>query len=337
MMTNRGQKLWLVLAAAVSAYLLYYLSTVFEWQRFYGLARGFPISAFSVALGIYLSISVFRTLRYRALLEIGALPFLDLLPIVLLHNFMVRIMPFWIGEAAYVVLTRRHLSVPLEDGVGTLLGARLLETLLVVSVGSLALVLMQPIGGINKAVAGGILAVVTLICLGLIFFSGALLRWIASGLDRGGDPIEGRPPSLAHRLADKLKRIAERLDRLRRPRLFLLCLGFSLFTYSSSVLFNLWLLRMIRVPGGVVVLLGVINLAMLSSFIPFSISGLGVVEGSWTLGLVAFARMPTPRAVTLSFFLHACQILCALITGGMGYAWLRLRSGRGGPVQRGEA
>jgi hypothetical protein len=74
------------------------------------------------------------------------------------------------------------------------------------------------------------------------------------------------------------------------------------------------------------ILIGVINIVMLTEALPLAtISGLGMIEGGWTFGFVAFAGLSVDQAASLGFFLHGCQLLAAAGTGILGYAWLQIR------------
>jgi hypothetical protein len=63
---------------------------------------------------------------------------------------------------------------------------------------------------------------------------------------------------------------------------------------------------------------------MLAESLPLAtISGLGMIEGGWTFGLVTLAGYDLSQAVAIGFFLHGCQILAAAATGLIGYLWLQ--------------
>ncbi|MBZ0302904.1 MAG: hypothetical protein K8J31_24375, partial [Anaerolineae bacterium] len=55
-----------------------------------------------------------------------------------------------------------------------------------------------------------------------------------------------------------------------------------------------------------------------------TISGLGMIEGGWTFGLVTLAGYDVGQAASIGFFLHGCQIVCAVTTGLIGYLWLHM-------------
>ena len=125
------------------------------------------------------------------------------------------------------------------------------------------------------------------------------------------------------RLAASLPALESSVARLRLPRVFLLTLLLSCLTWGSSVCFNLVLLAGLGIHG-LPLLVGVISITMLVEALPVaSISGLGVIEGGWTFGLVSLAGLEPGAAVATGFFLHACQLLAATLCGLGGWLWLR--------------
>ena len=97
----------------------------------------------------------------------------------------------------------------------------------------------------------------------------------------------------------------------------------SCLTWGSSVCFNLLLLGALGVQG-LPLLVGIISITMLVEALPVaSISGLGVIEGGWTFGLVTLAGLEPGAAAATGFFLHACQVLAAALCGLVGWLWLK--------------
>jgi len=327
---------WLALAAGISGYLLFIVGRELELRQLWAMARGAPPATLAGALGLYLLLGCWRTLRFKVLLREGRqrpLPLLRLLPVVLLHNLLVRTLPLWTGEIAFVTLTRRHLETPIGDSVGSLLGARLLELLLVLVGGLTSLLLIDEIFQLSRAAVATVGSAGLLLCLAGLFVSGAATRRIAGWLDAwgGGGGRAGR--TLLSRGAARLDVAGERLGQLRNRRTCSGALALTVCTYGTSIGFNLLLLRSAGVEGALPALVAAISVVILTSAIPLSISGLGVVDGGWTWGLVMLVGVELGRAASISFYLHGVQLLCALLTGALGYLWLqglRLAAARAG-------
>ena len=132
-----------------------------------------------------------------------------------------------------------------------------------------------------------LLATAFLLCLALLFSASGFLRLAARLLQR--------QRGLGQRIAAHLPALATSLARIRQPRIFLLTLLLSCLTWGSSVCFNLLLLGALGVQG-LPLLVGVISITMLVEALPVaSISGLGVIEGGWTFGLVTIAGLEPGR------------------------------------------
>jgi uncharacterized membrane protein YbhN (UPF0104 family) len=109
------------------------------------------------------------------------------------------------------------------------------------------------------------------------------------------------------------------MDRIRQPRLFLTALFTTCFTYTSSFLTNYVLLRALGVEVHLPVFIAIISLGMFASAFPFTVSGFGVVEAAWRVGLMQFAGMPDADATAAGFLLHGFQIFAAALYGLLGY------------------
>lgn len=308
-------RLWRLVGLLFSLGLLVLLLNALDLDAFRNLAAGIPPLSLLLALLIYLGLNFFRTLRFQVLLDAGAPALNALWPVVLVHNLMVRLMPFKTGEFAWLLLLRRHFGQSVGAGLGSLLGARLFEMLIVLLVGGAALVQGSDRFDEKRGVLTLLLAALFLLCLAGLFSAAWLLRQLRLRLpDRG---------SFSRRLAASLPALEGNVARLRRPRVFLLTLLLSCLTWGSSVCFNLVLLAGLGIHG-LPLLVGVISITMLVEALPVaSISGLGVIEGGWTFGLVGLAGLEPGAAVATGFFLHACQLLAATLCGLGGWLWLR--------------
>src|SRR5262249_38307592 len=120
----------------------------------------------------------------------------------------------------------------------------------------------------------------------------------------------------------KLVALTENLDRIHNPRLFIILIGLSACIYAASASFNLLLLRTLGINSPFGTLIVVVSIAMFAEALPFSVAGLGLVEGGWTFGLVTFALLSTSQAASIAFFLHACQLISVAISGLIGYLML---------------
>ena len=131
---KRRQLLIRIASVAITVVLLTDLVGRVHWADFDQLLARIAVSGWIGALLAYLALNLFRALRFRILLDKRDSPWRILIPITLYHNFLVRVLPFKLGELSYVVLLRSRLNYSMEEGVSSLFGARLLELLIIVMV-----------------------------------------------------------------------------------------------------------------------------------------------------------------------------------------------------------
>lgn len=304
----------LLIAAGLIAFVLWQV----DWAAFVDvLSRLSPLSLVA-AFGVYVALNFFRSLRYIALLD-RPLPVLRVFPIALYHNFLVRLLPFKLGEFSYIVLMQRRLGISVKEGVSSLFGSRLLELLVIVLVAAVSLLLSGQLVPNQGGVA--VLLVVACIVGGVMgfYYMGSLLRMTI----RVADAI--LPDALMRRVRDKLIGLAIEFDRLRQPRLFARALFWSCFTYGCSFGVNAILLFAVGIQPDVVTLVVLVSLGMFATAFPFNISGFGAVELSWAFGLTTLLGFTVGEATSIGLMLNGYQLICAAISGFLGYLVVQVR------------
>ena len=299
-----------LLAIGISTYLLVILLKNFEFERFVAIATSVPTRYLIFAFCLYVLLGWWRAQRFKILLGYRRIPSFALFCISLVHNLLYRTFPLWTGELSYIGMTKHYLNIELEKGFGSLFGARAFELFFVLTGGILGLLFTSILP--NRTTLVAVFSILLLISFLGIILAGPITQRIAGVVQK-----------LSIKFADMLSSLAGQLKTMRNPKTFMGALIFSVFTYGTSLVFDWILLRTVGVQENAWVLLAIISIVMLTSAIPFHISGLGLIEGSWTFGLVKLAGLPMPRAVTISFFLHGCQILCAILSGAIGYLGLQ--------------
>lgn len=318
-----GKLAWRIVGLVVSISIAFFLLREVDFESFVGLATGVPLWSLLAALACYLLLNFFRLLRFRTLLEQHDIPFDVFYPIVLYHNFLVRVLPFKTGEISYVVLLRQHLNQPLREGVSSLVSSRLFELFMVIVIGGGALLLATDLVALPPAAAALLVVSGGGLYLACLYYSGPLIH-VAARVTRRLASLLGRS-GLAGWGDEKLNALAASFDRVRKPRIFGSTLVLSLFTYGFSALFYLVLLYAIGTEASPGLLLAVVSIVMLAESLPLAtISGLGMIEGGWTFGLVTLAGYDLGQAASIGFFLHGCQILAAVTTGLIGYLWMQI-------------
>jgi len=321
---RRRTRRWLLrlLSVIITVGLLAWLLSKVEWARFGQMVAALPPLALFGAFLAYGAQNFFRAVRFRILLQRPDLRLSVLLPITFYHNFLVRVLPFKLGEVAYVVLLRTRLGYAVGEGISSLFGARLLELMMIILMTALGLLFA---GGAGQQQAGTFVAlvpIVLILCGLLLYYAGALLRGLRRVLiGIGGETRAKWWRGLLHQLAS----LAASLDTLRQPRLFVAAFLTSFFSYGSAFILNTLMLTAVGVEVSLPLLVLIISFGQFAISFPFSVSGFGVVEGGWALGLVLFAGFATSDAVAVGFLLHGFQVISASIYGLLGYLWLSRR------------
>ena len=245
-----------------------------------------------------------------------------LFPITLCHNFFVRTLPLMLGEFSYIVLLRRHLQIPVSEGIRSLFEARLFDLQFVILGGTFGLL------GMGRQSTGYVLTILAL-AGGLIIANRVLFSVLPKGIGKIWTCIvriyPWRHTTLLDSTGRKLGEVSLQLDRFRRLRLLLKILTFSLCTYGINLSCHLLLLSTLNVNQRLSVLLVVISIVMIAAWFPFSLSGFGIIEGSWAASLVMFADMEVGAALSVGLFIHCCQVLMTALLGILGFVLLTPR------------
>ena len=193
-----------------------------------------------------------------------------------------------LGEFSYIVLLRRHLKIPVSEGIRSLFEARLFDLQFVIVGGTFGLLTM------GRQSTGYVLTI--LVLAGVLIIVNRVLFTV---LPKGIEPIwtfivricPRRYTALLDSAGHRLGEVSLQLDRFRCLRLLLKALTFSLCTYGINLSCHLLLLSTLNVNQRLSMLLVVISVVMIAAWFPFSLSGFGVIEGSWAASLVMFADM----------------------------------------------
>ena len=321
---DRRQLIVRTLSVIITVALLAVLVGEVEWAEFDQLLGRVALASWLGALLAYLGLNLFRALRFRVLLDKDDTPWRLLVPITLYHNFLVRALPFKLGELSYIALLRSRLNYSMEEGVSSLFGARILELLIIILVfASGVLTNAQALAQQRDSLMLIIIATF-FVCVCGLYFGGGLLRASAGLLLPGFRRLLRRNRRLLGALESGWLQLADELDRIRQPRLFLSALFISCFTYSSSFLTNYVLLRALGIQVDFPAMIAIISIGMFASAFPLNVSGFGVVEVAWRFGLVQFAGWTESDATATGFLLHGFQLFAAALYGLAGYLLIQL-------------
>lgn len=321
---SRRQFLVRAASIAITVGLLADLVGRVNWAEFDQLLGRVTATSWLGALLAYLMLNLFRALRFRILLDKRDSPWRILIPITLYHNFLVRALPFKLGELSYILLLRSRLNYSMEEGVSSLFGARVLELLIIVMVFASSIPASADELAAQRDELTLAIALTFAVSIIALYFGGNLIRAFQKTTQPLVALAEGKRPGIAAGADKRLRQLADEMDRIRQPRLFLTALFTTCFTYTSSFLTNYILLGALGVNVELPVFIAIISLGMFASAFPFTVSGFGVVEAAWRFGLMQFANMPDGDATAAGFLLHGFQIFAAAVYGLLGYLLIHI-------------
>lgn len=321
---KRRQLLIRIASVVITVVLLGDLVGRVNWAEFDQLLARVALTGWVGALLAYLALNLFRAMRFRILLDKRDSPWRILIPITLYHNFLVRVLPFKLGELSYVVLLRSRLNYSMEEGVSSLFGARILELLIIIMVVAASILASAEHLATERDELLFYIAVTFAISVVALYFSGKLIRTVQKASRPLFETAGPRRKRFVDRVDTRLRQLADEMDRIRQPRLFLAALFTTCFTYTSSFLTNYILLRALGVEVELPAIIAIISLGMFGSAFPFTVSGFGAVELAWSLGLKQFAGLPDADATATGFLLHGFQIFAAALYGLIGYLLIHL-------------
>ena len=310
----------------LSITLVIFIVSQADWAYLVELAAQAPMHYIVAGFAVYLLLNMFRVMRYDALLDSqNSQTFAargevlryrtEHYSISLVHNFMVRLLPFKLGEVFYPALMKRRGRISLMRSSVALLLSRLLELVVIVVVGSISLILFSDDVGVSQSVARVVFTVIVsgLLITGLIFRFAAVDTLLAR-LSR----FTGKRAGEGIQVLWLDARSTVTGSGLRQALLL------SIATYGCSFFVNTILLLAMGVELNVGQIIALVSIAMFATAIPLNISGFGSVEVGWSTGLALFIGTAVDRGLAIGFFINGSILLFSLLGMIIGVAGMML-------------
>lgn len=312
---------WLgrIINLSIALVLIGILLFIIDWGEFLEVIQSLSLQTIGAGFIVFILLNLARTYRYLALLQRKDLPVAQVFVISFYHNMMVRILPFKLGEFAYVVEMRNRLGIPAEEGFSSLFGSRLSELLMIMLVLSATLLTSGTVlqGQQNL----GILLAVLTVVGGVVgfYYSGvightcvAIARKLFAWL-----PLDA--------LWNQLDNLATDFDRFQNINLLGNALFWTIFTYSGSFGIVAILLLGVGIDVSLSTFIILISISMFASAIPFNIAGFGAIELSWATSLSLLADYTLAEAASIGLMMNSFILLASIVTGILSFLWLNLR------------
>ena len=228
-----------------------YVLVKLDWQAVYTSFRTIDLHWLIAAFGVYLFNYVLRTTRFRILISLDEIPFLQLFGVTNLYGMYQNLLPAKSGELSFPILLKSRLNVPLPTSTATLITARFFDFATVALF--LPPVLVTYWDQIHPWVRMG-----ALLFVGGVFLSGIGLIWIIRNPARTKkiQPINTRSHPIVIRIWNAFVQLIESMRAIDQRRgywrlwLLTIAIWFCVLTYFYFILLSLGELPVIFAHNG---------------------------------------------------------------------------------------
>ena len=292
------------------------------------------VFAFVLHMGTYL----LRAIRFRLLIHSARPSLGSLFDIVTVHNLMNHVLPFRTGELSYFYLIRSLHSVPISEGVGTLVICRIMDLMAFALYYPFAIIFLYLQGFSFPSYVWPVLWTV----VPAFFLLAALLvvlairgKALVGFLRRLVGRVSGSGSPWADRILEKLEEAAYSFEHLGAKKVYLGTFLLSLAIIGLIYLGIYVLLIGMGYPMGMPLVVFCSTLASVGQLLPlYSFGGFGTLEAGWTVGcLMAGFSKEMGMASGLSFHIIALGYVSLMGLYGLGrigkagWAWNRFGAG----------
>lgn len=309
-----------VLVAAVIVWVLLRVTDVSISQVLETLRRTSP-AAVLIGLGLHMATYGLRSLRLRFLLHSKRVPVRRLFEFTTVHYLFNHVLPLRAGEFTLVYLLRQREGVPVAEGLGILVIARVLDLIAFTLFYPAAILALDAsrfpfpayVQEILWAVAGLFLALTALL-VAVSFRGRALIERMRRLLLRG---ILGRSRFL-EAFFRKLDEVGRTFEHLRSWPVVLGSFVLSLTILGLVYLIGYVLLAGMGYPMAFPLIILCSTLANLGFILPlYSFGGFGTLEAGWTVGCL-MAGFSKEMGMASGFSFHVLVLCYVSVMGVYG-------------------
>jgi len=264
------------------------------------LARLKEINLFillGVIILLFLSV-LLKSIRFKLLNP--STPLLQMLRITVIHNFYLTLLPFRLGELAYMKKLK-ELNIKFTKSFSDLVICRSLD-LIVLGILFDIFIYYYYFKGVYSET---MVIVITLIILAL-----SLVYLFPKIITKPFKRTKLHNSRLIY-LKKKIIEILENFNRISYPKRISLFVFSFLVILASFLPYSLIIISLAKIPFIETIIAN--TFALLSSILPISPpGGVGLIEGGWVVGFSLF-HLDTNLAITLGLILHSVQIVSIIV------------------------
>jgi len=271
-----------------------------------------------LAFLFYILLYIFRTLRFKLLLE-NKIKFWRIFDIVCLHNLLINILPLRSGELSYLYLIKKTGRIKAGQNISSLIVARFFDFLAIIILVFISLCFVcQSISQrilINVLLVGAFIFFLLVILSILVLFKTAIIKKLTDYL------IERtflRKLKIMKFLRQKTEEVLEAIQVLKSKKIFSFLFFGSLSIWLLFYLVDFLLLKGLGLDIGFWSVVFAASFVILVAISPIQgIAGFGTTEAGWVVGLVILG-FSKETAIVSGFALHLLGLFLTIIMGTWG-------------------
>ncbi len=309
----------LLLSLFITGMLFFFILTYTDWRGIIDRILQTPLPLLLLWIGIFLLNFFFRAMRISLFLQ-KKIPFPKLYAITLVHNTLVQLLPFRLGELSFVYFTKRTNAVGTVESVLALFIARIFDLFTVFFIFAISFFLLEQKPHIFSSFRFQILNILIPVLLFLFFI---YLKQIMVFLHKICQQRFLLQSTWAQSVAKKMESAIVSFNAHSKKSFFqAFVLSVAIWTSYFFLLYIIFRYLGLSLPYSSFLFMSTI--VILFASIPIQgLAGFGNVEISWTMFLMLFG-IEKIHALEMAFVVHIISIIIIVLIGIMGYFLLLL-------------
>lgn len=277
-----------IISLIITGCFVYFILTNFKLNDFKNFINNINLYTLLIALFIYISCYLVRTIRILVLLKIKISEFSNILFIVLRHYILNKILPFKLGELSLVYFLRNEQKIPYSKGLGALLYFRILDLLAIPLFFTVAFSIKFFVFSDSNNIIILLISVIILIILFIgFFFLGKILNLILRFLNLLPRKINFLKKNIYFNLLEKYKNFTNEVNKFIKLRVNIKLILLTILNRLLNSLVAYTIFVGFGVSIGFISFIIGSTLSILAEALPISgIGNFGTFEAGWTLGFM---------------------------------------------------
>jgi len=307
-----GSRMRMWLSVAISLIVVAMIITQLDLARLADVLGQASLGWMGLAVLVYLSNYVLRTIRFRLLFPDQQLPFWPLFSVTALYGMLLYLMPARSGELSFLALLKTRMNVDLSESAATLVVARFYDFLSAALF--LPLVLAAFWDRLPPAMSYSALAFLGLMGIVAVVYFVWLRRWSPPASETTGETVTGWWGQARTWIVQVMRRMASLSQMPGQGRLLGLTILIWLTVYTNFYLIagslGFWM------AFGQAVILSLLMVPL--TLLPLQgIANLGSHEIGWAAAFSIFGY-PADQAILVTAGSHVFLLMEVLVLGGTG-------------------